>query len=70
MVVGPADEAVGPGEVAVLEAGGYRMLNDILDLDRDDFLKLPGIAPAEADRLVALIESLTTEEEAPADGEG
>jgi len=27
--------------VAVLEAGGYRTLNDIIDLDRDDLLKLP-----------------------------
>jgi N utilization substance protein A len=54
---------IDPAVVAVLEAGGYRMLNDILDLDRDDFLKLPGIAPAEADRLVALIEELTTDEE-------
>jgi N utilization substance protein A len=56
-------EGIDPAVVAVLEAGGYRMLNDILDLDRDDFLKLPGIAPAEADRLVSLIDELTTEEE-------
>jgi N utilization substance protein A len=56
-------EGIDPAVVAVLEAGGYRMLNDILDLDRDDFLKLPGIAPAEADRLVAMIDELTTEEE-------
>jgi transcription termination/antitermination protein NusA len=64
-------EGLDPAVVAVLEAGGYRMLNDILDLERDDFLRLPGIAPAEADRLVALIESLTTdEEEAPGEAEG
>ena len=56
-------EGIDPAVVAVLEAGGYRMLNDILDLDRDDFLKLPGIAPAEADRLVAMIDELTTEDE-------
>ena len=47
---------------AVLEAGGYRTLNDIIDLDRDDFLRLPGIAPAEADHLMAIIDSLTTED--------
>jgi N utilization substance protein A len=52
-----------PAIVAVLEAGGYRTLNDILDLDRDDFLRLPGIAPAEADRLMSLIDELTTEDE-------
>jgi N utilization substance protein A len=56
-------EGIDPAIVAVLEAGGFRMLNDILDLERDDFLKLPGIAPAEADRLVALIDALTTDDE-------
>jgi transcription termination/antitermination protein NusA len=45
--------------VAVLEAGGYRTLNDIIDLDRDDFLKLPGIAPEEADRIMAILDELT-----------
>lgn len=54
---------IDPAVVAVLEAGGYRTLNDILDLERDDFLKLPGIAPAEADRLMSLIDELTTEDE-------
>jgi N utilization substance protein A len=56
-------EGIDPAVVAVLEAGGYRTLNDILDLDRDDFLKLPGIAPSEADRLMTLIDQLTTEDE-------
>jgi N utilization substance protein A len=55
--------------VAVLEHAGYRTLNDIIDLDREDFLKLPGIAPEEADRLMAFIDELSTEvggaEEAP-----
>ncbi|GLC26600.1 transcription termination factor NusA [Roseisolibacter agri] len=54
---------IDPAVVAVLEAGGYRTLNDILDLERDDFLKLPGIAPAEADRLIQMIDELTTEDE-------
>jgi N utilization substance protein A len=61
---------IDPAVVAVLEAGGYRTLNDIIDLERDDFLKLPGIAPAEADRLVSLLESLTTEEEDGTEGQG
>ncbi len=47
--------------VAVLEEGGYRTLNDIIDLDRDDFLRLPGIAPEEADRIMAMIDELTEE---------
>ena len=56
-----------PATVAVLEAGGYGTLNDILDLEREDFLKLPGIAPEEADRIMKLIEELTFD---GSDGEG
>ena len=63
-------EGIEPAVVAVLEAGGYRTLDDILDLDRDDFLRLPGIAPTEADHLVALVESLTTEGEGDDDDDG
>ena len=40
-------------------SGGYRTLNDIIDLERDDFLKLPGIAPEEADRIIAILDELT-----------
>ena len=45
----------------MLEAGGYRTLNDIIDLDRDDLLRLPGIAPEEADRIIAILDELTEE---------
>ena len=55
--------------VAVLEDAGYRTLNDIIDLERDDFLRLPGIAPQEADRLIGIIDELTTEEEEGASDE-
>jgi N utilization substance protein A len=48
--------------VAVLEAGGYRTLNDIIDIERDDLLRLPGIAPAEADRIMAIIDELTMDD--------
>jgi N utilization substance protein A len=51
-----------PATVAVLEEAGYRTLNDILDLEREDFLKLPGIAPEEADRIMTMIDELTTED--------
>ena len=53
----------------VLEDAGYKTLNDIIDLERDDFLRLPGIAPEEADRLMEFIAELTTEEESDEDGE-
>jgi N utilization substance protein A len=63
-----------PATVAVLEEAGYRTLNDILDLEREDFLKLPGIAPEEADRIMTMIDELTTEDaggdESSAGGEG
>jgi N utilization substance protein A len=54
---------IDPTIVAVLEEGGYRTLNDIIDLERDDFLRLPGIAPEEADRLMSIIDELTMEDE-------
>ena len=66
-----AIEGLPPATVAVLEAGGFRTLNDIIDLERDDFLQLPGIAPEEADRIIALINELTTDDNnaEPASGE-
>lgn len=54
------------GTIAVLAEAGYRTLNDILDLNRDDLLRLPGIAPEEADRIIALIDELTMEEDGEA----
>lgn len=56
-----------PATVAVLEDAGYRTLNDIIDLEREDFLKLPGIAPEEADRIMALIDELTTDDGSESD---
>lgn len=58
------------GTVAVLAEAGLRTLNDILDLDRDDLLRLPGIAPEEADRIMAIIDELTTEDESEAGSSG
>ena len=59
-------EGLETSTVAVLAEAGYRTLNDILDLDRDDLLRLPGIAPVEADRIMAIIDELTMED----DGDG
>ena len=61
-------EGLEAATVAVLEEGGYRTLNDILDLDRDDLLRLPGIAPEEADRIMSIINELTTEDDDDQDG--
>jgi len=54
-------EGMSPATVAVLEDGGYRTLNDIIDLEREDLLRLPGIAPEEADRIITMLDELTEE---------
>ena len=56
--------------VAVLAEAGFRTLDDILDLDRDDLLRLPGIAPEEADRIMAIIDELTMEDDGDSAGGG
>jgi N utilization substance protein A len=56
-------EGLEAATLAVLEEGGYRTLNDIIDLDRDDLLRLPGIAPEEADRIMSIIDELTMEDD-------
>jgi transcription termination/antitermination protein NusA len=55
-------EGLEPATVAVLEEAGYHTLDDIIDLEREDFLRLAGIAPEEADRLMTIIDELTTED--------
>jgi N utilization substance protein A len=62
-------EGMSPATVAVLEEGGYRTLNDIIDLEREDLLRLPGIAPEEADRIITMLDELTEDggEESGAD---
>jgi len=55
-------EGLEPATVAVLEEAGYRTLDDIIDLEREDFLRLAGIAPEEADRLMTIINELTDED--------
>jgi len=72
-------EGMPPATVAILEEAGYRTLNDIIDLERDDFLRLTGITLDDADRLMAILAELTTEEgpadeaapgDSPAEGKG
>jgi N utilization substance protein A len=49
--------------LAALGAAGYTTFFDVIDLEREDLLRIPAIGPAEADRLLALIEELTVEDE-------
>ncbi len=58
---------LGPATVAVLEEAGYRTFNDIIDLEREDLVRLPGIASEEADRIMALLDELTTDDESTSD---
>jgi N utilization substance protein A len=63
-------KGLSPDLLAILEAAGYKMLNDILDLEREDIDKMPGMAPAAADELMAFLSDLTAEEPGAGGGEG
>jgi N utilization substance protein A len=52
-----------PAVLAALEAAGYQTFMNIIDLERDDFLRIQGVGPEDADLLVRLIDELTVEEE-------
>ncbi|HEX2205575.1 MAG TPA: transcription termination factor NusA [Longimicrobium sp.] len=52
-----------PATLAALEAAGYNTFLDVIDLEREDLLRIPAIGPAEADRLLTLIDEMTVEEE-------
>lgn len=61
------------GTLAALESAGYTSFLDIIDLEREDLLRIAGIDSDQADHVLRLIESLTVEEGAaeeqePADG--
>jgi N utilization substance protein A len=52
-----------PATLAALEAAGYTTFFGVIDLDRDDLLRVPAIGPDEADEILALIDELTVEDE-------
>ncbi len=53
-----------PATLAALEAAGYTSFFDVIDLEREDLLRIPAVGPDEADHVLALIEELTVEDEA------
>ena len=55
--------------VALLEGAGYTTLDDILDLELEDLMRVPGMESTEAERIVAFLNELT-EEGASDDGAG
>ena len=52
-----------PATLAALQAAGYNTFYDIIDLEREDLLRIPAIGPADAERIAQLIEEMTVEEE-------
>ena len=57
--------------LAALSGAGYDTFLQIIDLERADFLAIPGLGAAEADRLLQLIDELTVVEgDGPADEAG
>jgi N utilization substance protein A len=55
-------EGLSPELVTVLMAAGYRLLTDVLDLERDDMLKIAGMSPELADQLLKFLLDLEGEE--------
>lgn len=52
-----------PATLAALAAAGYTTFFDVIDLEREDLLRIPAIGPAEADALLTLIDEMTVEDE-------
>jgi len=52
--------------LAVLTAAGKNTLNDIIDLEGDEIRAIPGMTPEMSDRLIALIDELTTTDDGDA----
>jgi N utilization substance protein A len=55
-------KGLSPEVLAILDQAGYRTLNDILDLEREDIDKVPGMTPTVAEELMAFLADLTAEE--------
>ncbi|WP_419161845.1 transcription termination factor NusA [Candidatus Palauibacter sp.] len=63
-------EGIAPATLAALEAAGISSFYGLLEMDRSDFLQVPGIGPDEADILEALIDELTVVDEAQSNAAG
>ena len=48
--------------LAALEAAGYNTFLDIIDLERDEFLRIEGLSEQDPDRLLSIIDALTVVE--------
>jgi N utilization substance protein A len=55
-------KGLSPEVLGILETAGFRTLNDILDLEREDIEKMAGMTPTASDELMAFLADLTAEE--------
>jgi len=55
-------KGLSPEVLGALDRGGYRTLNDILDLERDDIASIEGMTPAAAEELLAFLADLTADD--------
>jgi N utilization substance protein A len=62
----PLSELAGlsPELVAILGAAGYNMLNDVLDLDREEVSRIEGMTPETTEQLMAFLAELTDDDAA------
>jgi len=51
--------------LAALESAGYTTFLDIIDLEREDLLRIPGLTAEDADEVLRVIDQLTVEDSAP-----
>ena len=61
-------QGLSPELIGILNAAGYQTLNDVLDLEREEVSKIPGMTPESADVLMTFLSELTDEtgaEESP-----
>jgi len=63
-------EGLEPATLAALEAVGISTFFDVLDMDREDFVEVPGIDAEEAEKLEGLIDELTVVEDTATEGAG
>ncbi len=62
-------KGLSPELLGILETAGFKTLNDILDLEREDIDKMPGMVPTAADELMSFLSDLTAEEPGASGGE-
>ena len=61
-------EGLKPEITAILASGGFNDLNDVLDVDREAVMKIPGMTDAYAEELLTFLTSITETEDGGEDG--